>query len=99
VSRTVLELINVLADFAARSVGTQLKISETRCPTTLNRNVDCAPESPCPSVRESSSYFQLEPFHYSLLPSSDERTVPLKNGVVWDVTPCGSCKNRRFGGT
>jgi hypothetical protein len=26
-------------------------------------------------------------------------TVALKNGVFWDVTPCGSCKNRRFGGT
>jgi hypothetical protein len=25
--------------------------------------------------------------------------VTLKNGVFWDVTPCGSCKNRRFGGT
>jgi hypothetical protein len=23
----------------------------------------------------------------------------LKNGVFWDVTPCGSCKNRRFRGT
>jgi hypothetical protein len=22
-----------------------------------------------------------------------------KNGAAWDVTPCGSCKNRRFGGT
>jgi hypothetical protein len=22
-----------------------------------------------------------------------------KNGFFWDVTPCGSCKNRRFGGT
>jgi hypothetical protein len=22
-----------------------------------------------------------------------------KNAVFWDVTPCGSCKNRRFGGT
>jgi hypothetical protein len=21
-----------------------------------------------------------------------------KNGVFWDVTPCGSCKNRIFGG-
>jgi hypothetical protein len=26
-------------------------------------------------------------------------TVTMKNGVFWDVTPCGSCKNRRFGGT
>jgi hypothetical protein len=25
--------------------------------------------------------------------------VTLKNGVFWDVTPCGSCKYRRFGGT
>jgi hypothetical protein len=25
--------------------------------------------------------------------------VCLKNGVFWDVTLCGSCKNRRFGGT
>jgi hypothetical protein len=23
----------------------------------------------------------------------------LKNAVVWDVTPCVSCKNRCFGGT
>jgi hypothetical protein len=23
----------------------------------------------------------------------------MKNGVFWDVTPCGYCKNRRFGGT
>jgi hypothetical protein len=21
----------------------------------------------------------------------------MKKGVFWDVTPCGSCKNRRFG--
>jgi hypothetical protein len=25
--------------------------------------------------------------------------VTTKNGVLWDVTPCDSCKNRRFGGT
>jgi hypothetical protein len=25
--------------------------------------------------------------------------VIMKNGFFWDVTPCGSCKNRRFGGT
>jgi hypothetical protein len=22
--------------------------------------------------------------------------VTMKNGIFWDVTPCGSCKNRRF---
>jgi hypothetical protein len=25
--------------------------------------------------------------------------VTMKNAVFWDVMPCGSCKNRRFGGT
>jgi hypothetical protein len=25
--------------------------------------------------------------------------VTMKNGVFWVVTPCGSCKNRRFGAT
>jgi hypothetical protein len=25
--------------------------------------------------------------------------VTMKNGVFWVVTPCGSCKNRQFGGT
>jgi hypothetical protein len=35
----------------------------------------------------------------SELHSDDETYILLKNGVFWDVTPCGSCKNRRFGGT
>jgi hypothetical protein len=25
--------------------------------------------------------------------------VTMQNSVFWDVTPCGSCKSRRFGGT
>jgi hypothetical protein len=25
--------------------------------------------------------------------------VTMKNSVFWDVTRCGSCKNRSFGGT
>jgi hypothetical protein len=25
--------------------------------------------------------------------------VTMKDAVFWDVTPCGSCKKRRFGGT
>jgi hypothetical protein len=24
--------------------------------------------------------------------------VTMKNGIFWDVMPCGSCKNPRFGG-
>jgi hypothetical protein len=35
-----------------------------------------------------------------LLVKSVLRTTSwLKNGVFWEITPCGSCKNRRFGGT
>jgi hypothetical protein len=26
-------------------------------------------------------------------------TLTIKNGVFWDVTPLGSCKNRSIGGT
>jgi hypothetical protein len=29
----------------------------------------------------------------------DESEKNKKNGVLWDVPPCGSWKNRRFGGT
>jgi hypothetical protein len=25
--------------------------------------------------------------------------MTVKNAVLWDVTPCGACKNRCFGGT
>jgi hypothetical protein len=28
-----------------------------------------------------------------------QTSLSIKNGVFWVVTPCGSCKNRRFGGT
>jgi uncharacterized Zn-finger protein len=46
---------------------------------------------PYPSLNCSVtlSYVRLEDF----------TAVTMKNGVFWDVTPCGSCKNRRFGGT
>jgi hypothetical protein len=27
-----------------------------------------------------------------------ETVIYMKNGVLWDVTPCDSCTNRRFGG-
>jgi hypothetical protein len=28
---------------------------------------------------------------------TSRQTRTMKNIVFWDVTPCGSCKNRRFG--
>jgi hypothetical protein len=39
----------------------------------------------------------LELLSYS--PNMSQFDYDLKNGVFWVVTPCGSCKNRRFGGT
>jgi hypothetical protein len=30
---------------------------------------------------------------------AEKYEVGLKNGFFWDVTPCDSCNNRRFGGT
>jgi histidine decarboxylase len=30
---------------------------------------------------------------------SQKKGTTMKNGGFWDVTPCGSCKNQRFGGT
>jgi hypothetical protein len=41
----------------------------------------------CP--RTPSVYIRFEVF----------TAVTMKNAVFWCVTPCGSCKNRRFGGT
>jgi hypothetical protein len=41
-------------------------------------------------------YKQLFLHRFSLLVKDH---LSIKNGVFWDVTPCGTCKNRRFGGT
>jgi hypothetical protein len=40
--------------------------------------------------------------HFSYWNLQGEREgckIEQKNGVFWDVTPCGSCRNRRFGGS
>jgi hypothetical protein len=49
-------------------------------------------------------HFGYNSFFYCLTQNLPVRfevftAVTMKNGVFWDVTPCGSCKNRRFGGT
>jgi hypothetical protein len=49
------------------------------------------------NVRVSKNYKTLK----SRIPFSDliaVQIVILKNGVFWEVTPCGSCKNWRFTG-
>jgi hypothetical protein len=37
--------------------------------------------------------------HYLLVRFEVFTAVSMKNGVFWDVTPCGSCKYCHFGGT
>jgi hypothetical protein len=37
------------------------------------------------------------PYTHGMTPNDGKRIV--KNVVFWVVTPCGSCKNRRFRGT
>jgi hypothetical protein len=39
---------------------------------------------------------KLNPIHVRFDVST---AVTIRNDVFWDVRPCGSCKNRRFGGT
>jgi hypothetical protein len=43
----------------------------------------------CPSSVRSDIYARFEVF----------TAVTMKDAVFWDVTPCGSCKNRRCGGS
>jgi hypothetical protein len=42
---------------------------------------------------------QHSPFDFILGTKAERKLFAVKNGVFWDVTPCGSCKNRCFGGT
>jgi hypothetical protein len=48
---------------------------------------------------ESLGQRQLRTSPVSIPDMATETYSLMKNGVFWDVTPCGSCKNRRFGGT
>jgi hypothetical protein len=50
----------------------------------------------CSSYGEKSLYF---PDWYEVVRLEVFTAVTMKSDVFWDVTPCGSCKNRRFGGT
>jgi hypothetical protein len=44
-------------------------------------------------------YFRDFPEKVSQTRCVELTSFVVKNRVLWDVTPCGSCKNRRFGGT
>jgi hypothetical protein len=43
----------------------------------------------CDNIKIGLTYVRFEVF----------TAVTMKNGFLWDDMTCGSCKNRRFGGT
>jgi hypothetical protein len=66
--------------------------------------------NPPPHTHSNSKIHPLKPeFHLETSKNSPQNiilvrlevftAVTMKNGVLWDVTPRGACKNRRFGGT
>jgi hypothetical protein len=54
-----------------------------------NNHISLSSLNPHPQCRREVQWVRFEVF----------MAVTMKNGVFWDVTPCGSCKNRRFRGT
>jgi hypothetical protein len=54
----------------------------------------------CVCIHKATQYFNYEGwFILYLVRFEIFMAMTMKNCVFWDVTPCGSCKNRRFGGT
>jgi hypothetical protein len=51
------------------------------------------------TLRENLDFPHLYQLSLRQVTGSAPTVHVLKNGVFWDVTPLGSCKNRRFGGT
>jgi hypothetical protein len=51
------------------------------------------------SRRQEVQIFLICNKHFKDVRVEVSTAVTMKNGVFWVVTPCGSCKNRRFGGT
>jgi hypothetical protein len=52
--------------------------------------------------KSTENYYEMEKCHSernACVRFEVFTAVTLKNGVFWDVTPCGSYKNPRFGGT
>jgi hypothetical protein len=75
-----------------------------------SQGTNCLPISPgplltswCRANLQSCSFISANVRHISrfvcFVRSEVFTAVTMKNVVFWDVTPCGSFKNQRFGGT
>jgi hypothetical protein len=56
-------------------------------------------KSTCNTFRCQLGYIWTSDLWPYLAGVDHKHLCSMKDGVFWDVTPCGSCKNWRFGGT
>jgi hypothetical protein len=74
-------------------IGITLSVTSNR--RTLRRNTKSPPWKP--QILHDLFPIYISQFCPAFWPQ--DTNMYLKNGGFWDVTPCGCCKNRRFGGT
>jgi hypothetical protein len=73
---------------------------DSQCMLCVRGLIWCGVLANAPGFRCSSDELSIRGLSlHGYYPSVSAKHLYIKNGVFWDVTPCGSCKNRRFGGT
>jgi hypothetical protein len=85
------EVVTIIAPFWLRAVLSSLRSRQSMEPKALLPCFQEHSNKPYPEPDKSNPYCPNA--------ISPRTILILKNGVIWDVTPCGSCKNRHFGGT
>jgi hypothetical protein len=82
-------------------VGVHWHVRELCClhfHTSSTRKVDAEWQWTYSKLHNVGTQKTLPFIQYEHMISKILTIYDMKNGVLWDVTPCGSCKNRRFGG-
>jgi hypothetical protein len=92
---------NASRNCSARQISIYILITSQFCwPYYINCGHKCYFQTGCTHPSKPKSLFlRVLCTKYCMLVRFEVFTaVTMKNGVFWDVMPCGSCKNRRFGG-
>jgi hypothetical protein len=85
------------SDARPRKTKKQLEVAALRgTPQLKNRQNMYNEAVPTMNKHEVSRNKQRETGQSIRAPTVN--SISVKNCVFWDITPCGSCKNRRFGG-
>jgi hypothetical protein len=97
---TFLRNVWLLPNHAALQPARQYSSENNKCNISACDPCHCSEKSLAKSI--SRMFISLLSLGKCTLPVLDTvadgvNTLSLKNGVFWDVSPCGSCKNRRFG--